>query len=161
MPCDRTLCVAAGLSSVRAVLNGCSPAPQQDLLDGTTEQNAQKERRQLILEREQALLDGGIWSFQPSADGGRLISVSPFGGAFDVSPTSQPTTQRRRWPRAPAGMGGLDASPANVANAWYAFSPVADLEDLYRSGFDDCERFLQQECPGRVLAPYTPYSENR
>ena len=35
-----------------------------------------------------------------------------------------------------------------------AFSPVAELEDLYRSGFDDCERFLREECPGLVLVPY-------
>ena len=71
-----------------------------------------------------------------------------------LSPTSQRTAQRLRWPMVPVGMGWLDASPANIANAWYAFSPVAELEDLYRSGFDDCERFLREECPGLVLAPY-------
>jgi len=102
---------------------------------------------------EQRLLDGGIWSFE-ARDGERLISVSPFGGDFNVSPTSQRTAQRLRWPMVPVGMGWLDASPANIANAWYAFSPVAELEDLYRGGFDDCERFLREECPGLVLAPY-------
>ena len=103
---------------------------------------------------ERNLIDGGIWSFE-AAEGERLISVSPFGGAFDVSPTSQATDGRwLRWPMVRVGMGWLDASPDNLANGWRAFSPAAELDDLYRRGFDDCERFLRHECPGLVLAPY-------
>ena len=92
--------------------------------------------------------------------GGRLLCASPFGGTFDVSPSSHTAhtstgwRARARWPRVRVGMGWIDASPANLRAAFHAAHPVASLESLYRAGFDDAGRFLRTECPGLVCAPY-------
>jgi len=102
--------------------------------------------------RQRTLVDGGLWSVAPP-DGQRHLSASPFGGAFDVSPSSH-TGRPAGWPTVRVGMGWIDASPANLRAAWHAAHPVAELESLYRAGFDDACRFVRSECPGLMSAPY-------
>ena len=97
------------------------------------------------------MVDGGIWPLV-GGSGTRTISVSPFGGAFDVSPSSH--TGYEPLVRLPIGGGWLDASMANVEAAKLAAQPAPELETLYRAGFDDCHRFLRIECPGIAIAPY-------
>ena len=72
--------------------------------------------------RQRIMVDGGLWSVAPP-DGQRQLSASPFGGAFDVSPSSH-TGRPTRWPTVRVGMGWIDASPANLRAAWHAAHPL-------------------------------------
>ena len=93
------------------------------------------------------LVDGGMLDASPWLGqlGVRTVRVSPFGGDFDVSPSSHLRTMAVRR-REPVFGDWLDALPANAKVAWHAWSPVPQLVSLYRQGFDDCMRFLQNEC---------------
>jgi len=159
----------------RRVLPGCHPLQVSSYLPGIM-----SAPRLTTALQQRTMVDGGLWSVAPP-DGQRHLSVSPFGGAFDVSPSSH-TEQPARWPTVRVGMGWIDASPANLRAAWHAAHPliltlsqtltlsptltltlslsstltnpnpsiltltrhaahpVAELESLYRAGFDDAWR---------------------
>jgi hypothetical protein len=102
------------------------------------------------------LVDGGMADAAPwlSQLGVRAVRVAPFGGDFDVSPTSHRGGVPKPPIRVPVFGDWLDASPANAKAAWHAWSPLPELASLYRQGFDDCHRFLRSECPSIIVVPY-------
>ena len=99
------------------VLPGCHPLQVSSYLPGIM--SAPRLTTEL---RQRTMVDGGLWSVAPP-DGQRHLSVSPFGGAFDVSPSSH-TGRPARWPTVRVGMGWIDASPANLRAAWHAAHPL-------------------------------------
>mmetsp|Transcript_62653 Transcript_62653/g.186411 ORF Transcript_62653/g.186411 Transcript_62653/m.186411 type:complete len:266 (+) Transcript_62653:102-899(+) len=94
------------------------------------------------------VFDGGIWPLE-CARSARTVSVSPFGGSFDISPSSHRGRRWLPWPR-----GWLDLSPANAYAGFRSAHPAHDLDALYRAGFEDCERFLRSELPGTAIVQF-------
>ncbi|EOD07091.1 hypothetical protein EMIHUDRAFT_432975 [Emiliania huxleyi CCMP1516] len=95
------------------------------------------------------LLDGGILDNFPrgSEPGSRTIIVSPFGGDFDISPTSSADGSdagTAPW-RVPISPGvWIDVASVKQLHRVVRLGEPAAAEELVRQGFDDCSRFLRR-----------------
>lgn len=92
---------------------------------------------------------GGILDNFPrgSEPGSRTIIVSPFGGDFDISPTSSADGSdagTAPW-RVPISPGvWIDVASVKQLHRVVRLGEPAAAEELVRQGFDDCGRFLRR-----------------